>query len=121
MKTATRTENALKQALAQRQADNLSSNFSFRTMDRIRLEAEKKQKRQKRRGAVALAASVAILIGMSVFFLAFYLEIDWKSYLPQTDEQGDVSLIKFYSSMATIILGLLGADYWLRKKYLIRP
>ena len=42
------TENALKQALQRRQPGRLPSNFNYRMMEQIRLEAEKQQKRKER-------------------------------------------------------------------------
>ena len=40
------TGNMLKQALERRQTEQLSSNFSYRMMERIHLEAEKQTKRK---------------------------------------------------------------------------
>lgn len=41
------TENALKQALRKRQPGNLPSNFNYRMMEQVRLEAEKQRKRER--------------------------------------------------------------------------
>lgn len=119
METKINTENALKQALERRQTGSgLPSNFSFRMMDHIRLEAEKKRKRKARMGAIALIASVCVLVGLSIYFLVFYMELDWAGYLPQINVEHDSSLFKFYTAIAILALGLLGVDYWLRKKYI---
>lgn len=110
--------NVWKQALERRQAGDLPSNFSFRAMERIRLEAGKRQKRAIRLGWVALVASSVSLLGLGVYFLCFYLNIRITDYLPKMDIPQDAFLFKFYGSIAILALVLLGLDYWLRKKYI---
>ena len=44
----------LRQALERRQTEHLSSNFSYRMMERVRLEAERQRKRRVRIGWMAL-------------------------------------------------------------------
>ena len=56
------TGNMLKQALERRQTEQLSSNFSYRMMERIHLEAEKQTKRKTSIGWVALLVSVLALV-----------------------------------------------------------
>ncbi len=80
----------LRQALERRQTEHLSSNFSYRMMERVRLEAERQRKRRVRIGWMALL----------------------------TDVRQDSSLLKFYVYIASLVLILLGIDSWLRKKYI---
>ena len=99
------TENALKQALRRRQPGRLPSNFNYRMMEQIRLEAEKQQKRKERVMLCGMIAGV------------FKLEFNFKEYLSGMDfSHADSSLLAFYSYIATLVLLLLGLDYWLRKK-----
>lgn len=109
--------NAMKQALARRQTERLSSNFSYRMMERVRLEAEKKNKRKVWMGWIALLLSSMSLLGLGVYCLVFYLDFSFADYLPQTNVRQDSSLFIFYFYIAILALILLGLDYWLRKKY----
>lgn len=108
---------ALKQALERRQTGHLSSNFSYRMMGQIRLEAEKQRKRNAKIGWAALLTSVFTLLGLDIYFLFFYADINPVDYLPQTDIWREIPLLNFYIYIALLVLLLLGADYWLRKKY----
>lgn len=109
--------NPIKQALERRQAGHLSSNFSYRMMEQVRLEAEKQKKRRAVIGWIALVLSVLALVGLAVYFLAFYLDLSMTDYLPKMNFRQDSSLFMFYIYIALLVLGLLGLDYWLRKKY----
>lgn len=109
---------ALKQALERRQMERLSSNFSYRMMGHIRLEAEKQRKRKAKISWVALLTSVFALLGLGIYFLFFYVDINFADYLPQTDVRSEAPLLKFYIYIALLVLILLGIDYWLRKKYI---
>lgn len=109
---------ALKQALERRQVERLSSNFSYRMMGHIRLEAEKQRKRKAKISWVALLTSVFALLGLGIYFLFFYVDINFADYLPQTDVRSEAPLLKFYIYIALLVLLLLGVDYWLRKKYI---
>ena len=68
---------ALKQALERRQMEVLSSNFSYRMMGHIRREAEKQRKRKARISWVALLTSVLALLGLGIYFLFFYMDINF--------------------------------------------
>lgn len=109
--------NSMKQALERRQAGHLSSNFSYRMMEQIRMEAEKQKKRRAVIAWTALVLSVLALVGLAVYFLAFYLDFSMADYLPKMNIRQDSSLFMFYIYIALLVLGLLGLDYWLRKKY----
>ena len=109
---------ALKQALERRQMERLSSNFSYRMMGHIRLEAEKQRKTKAKISWVALLTSVFALLGLGIYFLFFYVDINFADYLPQTDVRSEAPLLKFYIYIALLVLILLGVDYWLRKKYI---
>lgn len=111
-------KSALKQALERRQTSSLSSNFSYRMMLQVHLEAEKQRKRKVSIGWLALFVSAFSLLGIGVYFLFFYLDVRFKDYLPQMDIQQSFSLFKFYGYIALLVLILLGVDYWLRKKYI---
>lgn len=74
------TENALKQALQRRQPGRLPSNFNYRMMEQIRLEAEKQQKRKERVMLCGMIAGILLLLGVGVYTLVFKLEF---SFIPE--------------------------------------
>lgn len=111
-------KNALKQVLERRQTYSLPSNFSYRMMERVHLEAEKQKKRRASISWLALLTSVFSLVGMVVYFLFFYLDIHFADYLPQVDIRQSFFLFEFYGYIALLVLILLGVDYWVRKKYI---
>lgn len=111
------TENALKQALRKRQPGNLPSNFNYRMMELVRLEAEKQRKRKERTMLCGMILGILLLIGMAVYTLVFKLEFNLKECLSGVDWSDTASpMMVFYSYIATLVLLLLGLDYWLRKK-----
>lgn len=111
------TENALKQALRKRQLGNLPSNFNYRMMEQVRLEAEKQRKRKERTMLCGMILGILLLIGMAVYTLVFKLEFNLKECLSGVDWSDTASpMMVFYSYIATLVLLLLGLDYWLRKK-----
>nr|WP_235331729.1 hypothetical protein [uncultured Bacteroides sp.] len=111
------TENALKQVLRKRQPGNLPSNFNYRMMELVRLEAEKQRKRKERTMLCGMILGILLLIGMAVYTLVFKLEFNLKECLSGVDWSDTASpMMVFYSYIATLVLLLLGLDYWLRKK-----
>ena len=112
------TGNMLKQALERRQTEQLSSNFSYRMMERIHLEAEKQTKRKTSIGWVALLVSVLALVGLGIYVLTFYLDFSFAGIMPKMNLRQDSSLFAFYVYIALLALVLLALDYWLHKKYI---
>lgn len=112
------TGNALKQAVGRRQTGSLPSNFSFRMMEQIRLEAARQQKRRERRGFIALIAVVVALVGGVAGYLFYSMKARLSDVtiphleLPQTSSP----VMGFYCYIAVLGFILLGIDYWLRRK-----
>ena len=90
------TGNMLKQALERRQTEQLSSNFSYRMMERIHLEAEKQTKRKTSIGWVALLVSVLALVGLGIYVLTFYLDFSFAGIMPKMNLRQDSSLHSMY-------------------------
>ena len=89
------TENALKQALRRRQPGRLPSNFNYRMMEQIRLEAEKQQKRKERVMLCGMIAGILLLLGVGVYTLVFKLEFNFKEYLSGMDFSHSVLKINY--------------------------
>lgn len=110
-------DNALKKALEKREIGGLPSNFSYRMMEKVRLEAEKKRRKQKVMiWASLISASLAIL-GLLVYVLFFYLEFNIADYMPEVEiTTPSGPLVGFYWYIGSLVGLLLGLDYWVRNK-----
>lgn len=108
--------NALKQALGNRRGQGLPSNFSFRMMEKVRLEAEKKRKRQRNFSWLLLGGACVFILGLLGLFL-YYIKFDIKEYLPQlTFNRPAGEIMDFYYYIGFLVILLLGLDFWLRNK-----
>ena len=70
----TKIDNTLKQVLEKRKSGSLSSNFTFRMMEQIRVEAVKQERRKKRNLLFSLLAALFVMLGTLVYYLFFYLD-----------------------------------------------
>lgn len=100
------TGNMLKQALERRQTERLSSNFSYRMMERVHQEAEKQTKRKTRVGWAALLISALALVGLGVYVLTFYLEFNFADVMPQMNVRQDSSFVWILCLYRTPCIGL---------------
>lgn len=118
METKKDTGNILKQALERRKGTNLSSNFSFRMMERIRMEAVRRQQRKNRNLLWVLIATVSLLVGGVVAYLVCVMNIRPSLAMLPTLKIPRVSFSVwgFYGYIAFLGFVMLGLDYWLRRK-----
>lgn len=118
METGENRGNILKPALEQRKGANLSSNFSFRMMEQIRMEAVRRQKRKNRNLLIALIATTALLVGLVVYYLVYVMKIRFSLGPIPALKMSEVSssVLGFYSYIAFLGFVMLGLDYWLRRK-----
>lgn len=108
-------DNMLKQAIDRRVNSSLPSNFNYQMMNKIRLEAAKQHRRRKVISWCWLIAGSLFLLGLGVYILVAYLEVDFMNYIPQKESiQPVVDVIAFYWYIAILVLVLLGFDYWMR-------
>lgn len=110
-------QEVLKKALARRQQAPLSSNFSYRMMERVHVEATKQQKKQSILSWSLLLFAVLFLIGLGAYVLFFYLDLNLMSSVPRVNIRQHAPLFEFYVYIALLALGLLAIDYWLRKTF----
>ena len=111
------TGNAFKKALDRRQTGSLPSNFSYRMMEQIRMEAARQNRKRQRIMILSLSAALSVIVGLLAYFMFFYLEIRWSDLMPDVSLASLSSpLFGFYTYIALLALGLLGVDYWIRKK-----
>lgn len=108
------TNTALRQALESRREGSLSSNFTFRMMEQVRIEAQRQRKRKAVLGSISLIAASLLLIALAVYALVFRLKINWGDFMPQVSFSESSSMIGFYGYIAVLVLALLGLDHLLR-------
>ncbi|MBP1615331.1 MAG: hypothetical protein H6Q13_2779 [Bacteroidetes bacterium] len=105
---------ALRQALEGRREGSLSSNFTFRMMEQVRIEAQRQHKRKVVLGSISLITASLLLIALAVYALVFRLNINWGDFMPQVRFSESSSMIGFYGYIAVLVLALLGLDHLLR-------
>ncbi|KAA6349559.1 hypothetical protein EZS27_002984 [termite gut metagenome] len=109
---------SLKQALKKRTNKELSSNFTYRMMQQIRLEAEKQYRFKNVMGLFSLFTACLLLIGLAVYVFVFYVEFNLPDYISYFKTSlSSPHLINFYGYIGLLTLGLLGMDYWYRQKW----
>lgn len=112
--------NAIKSALIRREGEGLPFNFSYRMMEKVHVEVVKKRKRQRLILYVSLAGASLAIISMLVYFLFFYLDINWKNMVPPVEVVELPKLpkdtIEFYWYIGGLVIALLGLDYWVRSR-----
>lgn len=118
METKKDTGNILKQALERRKETELSSNFSFRMMEQIRLEALRRQKRKSRILLWTLIVTVSLLVSGVAAYLVYGMNIRPSLAMIPTLRMPEVSfsVVGFYAYIAFLGFLMLGIDYWLRRK-----
>ncbi len=104
----------LKEALERRNERKLPSNFTFRMMDQVFVEAQKQRKRRALLSSILLLTASLFLICLAVYALVFRMGISWKDFMPQVDIMSSLSIISFYVYIGGLVLALLGLDYILR-------
>jgi hypothetical protein len=106
-----------KQVLKKRMGGELPSNFTYRMMQQIRLEAERQRRRRKIISLLSLIAACLSLIGLAVYVFVFYMEVNLSDYISYFKISfPPPQLMDFYSYIGFLTLGLLGVDYWFRQK-----
>lgn len=115
MKTQKENINPLKQALGRSMGTGLPSNFNYRMMQEIRLEAEKKRKRRAFLVTLSLLAATLFLLSLGGYVLFSYLEWDIVEAFPQWGiQRPDSAAVSFYAYLGILVLLLLYLDYRLR-------
>lgn len=112
-------DQALRKVAQQQPAPRLSSNFTYRTLERIRMEAARKEARREKRLFVLMLLTVCLMISGCIGVLIHLCGLAqlkesltaWLPSLPSI-ENG-----KFYLPMLLALPLLALFNHWLRKKY----
>lgn len=110
-------DKGLRKALDGQAPSRLSSNFTYRTMERIRLETEQREARNERLLHVFTVAAVACTVGCSLWMLYKMYDINLWNILVSTCS----SLVSgegiFWLPILVSLPPLGIFNYWLRKKF----
>ncbi|WP_321335477.1 hypothetical protein [uncultured Bacteroides sp.] len=112
METNKKTNSALRQALDSRHKSGLPSNFTFRMMEQVHIEAQRQRKRRALISSISLISASLLLVGLAVYALVFRMNIKWSDLMPHVNASS--SMIEFYVYIAVLVLALLGLDHLLR-------
>lgn len=111
-------DKGVKKAFTSQTRPRLASNFTYRTMERIRLETARKEARRERRSFVWMLVCAFVMLGccLGIMIEACGIRMDdvtktFHSTLTILSEGG-------YCLPTILCLPLLGVfNYWLRKKF----
>ncbi|KAA6324881.1 hypothetical protein EZS27_025844 [termite gut metagenome] len=117
MDTEQSINRTFKQVLKKRMRDELPSNFTYRMMQQIQLEAKKQHRHKRVISLCSLLIACLSLIGLAVYVFVFYMDFNLSNYISYFKISLPPSqLMDFYSYIGFLTLGLLGIDYWFRQK-----
>lgn len=109
-------DNILKQAIERRANSSLPSNFNYRMMNRVRIEAVKRYRLRKTIGWCCLISGSLFLLGLGIYALVACLDVSLTEYIPQAEGcKPSADLIAFCWYIAALVWILLGLDHWMRR------
>jgi hypothetical protein len=117
MSTEQNTNQTFKRVLRERTVGELPSNFTYRMMEQIQLEAKRQRRRKKITGLFLLLTACLLVMGVAVYAAVFHMGVNLPDYLSCFKLSLPSSqLMDFYGYIGLLTLGLLGMDYWFRRK-----
>ena len=106
---------ALKKALQNRRADNLSYEFEHKMMSRILIEAERKKKRSLVWGLSIISVVSIGMIAATIYILTYFVSFSVHFSLPDIAISYETQSLFFaYCYIALLVLALLGIDAYFR-------
>ena len=113
------TDKGLRKAMQEPMPYRLSSNFTFRTMQKVEEAVRRKEQKQERWMLISLvAASVCLLVAG-----ALTLHIYWGKEMVETFSSLEQSFARLdllsspYWMLSVLFFILMGFDYWMRRTY----
>lgn len=111
------SDKGLKQALVQEEPAKLSSNYYFRTMEKVEEMARRQERKAGWRISVLLLCVSLALVGGGIIILLHYCPGILKVNLMQAVKEGSNMPVLPLWALAVLVLLLLVFDYWIRKAY----
>ncbi len=114
-------DKGLRKAMQEADSYKLSSNFTFRAMQKVEELARRQEQRQEWWGIVAATlASVCLLAGFGIVFV-YYGGVErtavWTDAFTFTNPLEGFSMPPMWWSFPLLLLFFLTLDYWMRRWY----
>ena len=115
-------DKGLRKAMKASASPRLSTNFTFRTMLKVKEAIRlKEQKQEKQMFWATVAASVFLLVGCGVVIGHFWGDVFLAMFTNVFTAFARLDLLSSpYAFLSLAVLLLLGFDYWMRRAYFKR-
>ena len=115
-------DKGLRKAMKMKESPRLSSNFTFRTMQKVQEAIRlKEQKQEKQMFWATVAASVFLLVGGGVVIGYLWGDVFLTMFTSVFTAFARLDLLSSpYAFLSLAVLLLLGFDYWMRRAYFKR-
>ena len=117
-------DKAIRKALQSTESPRLSADFNSRMMAEVYRAVERKKKRAYVLGLCLISGVSLTLIGLAVYVFLTYIPWKFTFELPKfpkvhlSSESKSMYAFSFYIAFLSLIL--IGLDYWIRRKWLMK-
>ena len=116
----TTMDKGLKQAMMQGQPERLSSNFCYRTMQKVEEASRLRRQRADRRLFFLMVGASLLLAAGGVAVLSRYCHGTFVEGLSRAMEHGNGAMFLPLLVLVVLVMCLLFFDYWMRRTYFKR-
>ena len=117
-------DKAIRKALQSIESPRLSADFNSRLMTEVYRTLERKKKRAYILGLCLISGVSLALVGLAVYVFLTYIPWNFTFELPKfpkmefSSESKSMYAFSFYIAFLSLIL--IGLDYWIRRKWLMK-
>lgn len=117
-------DKAIRKALQSTESPRLSADFNSRLMAEVYRAVERKKKREYVLGICLISGASLALIGLAVYVFLTYIPWNFTFELPKfskvhlSSESKSMYAFSFYIAFLSLIL--IGLDYWIRRKWIMK-
>jgi len=117
-------DKAIRKALQSTESPRLSADFNSRLMAEVYRAVERKKKREYVLGICLISGVSLVLVGMAVYVFLTYIPWNFAFELPKfpkvhlSSESKSMYAFSFYIAFLSLIL--IGLDYWIRRKWMMK-
>ena len=113
-----RMDKGIKEAMSRQTTPRLASNFTYRTLERIRQEEARREARREKRQFALMLVCVFLILGSCVGVMMGHYEIFLEDVAQALHSFRAVMTEGGFALPVVLCLPLLGIfNYWLRKKF----
>ena len=111
-------DKGIKKAVSSQMAPRLASNFTYRTLERIRQEAARREACREKRQFTLMLICVFLMLGSCIGVMIWRYEILFEDVVQALYSFREVMAKGGFALPVILSLPLLGVfNYWLRKKF----